>query len=414
MVRGELVAVQLKICLIAPPREYLLQPKSLPPLGLMYVSSALKSIGHEVEVLDFADGWKFVDADCYGISVTTPDFPRSVEIARWIRDHNPDAKLIAGGPHATLCPNEFLENGFDVACVGDGEACVQKLNDGGIVEGWLKDIDAYHPDRDALNLWSYDFKIDGQRATTVLTARSCYWRKCKFCCRLPLPYDLPRYHSVGYVDEEITNIAGLGFPACMIYDDEFFSYPKRDREIIELLYSYGMLWRCFCKADLVLDHRELIAHASRNGLREVLVGFESFSNKILETINKGTTTEINYECAKFLHGLGIKVKASIVLGLPGESEETLEETWRGLERSERYIDKYDFTIFTPYQGSEVYKHPERFDIKFDKQDTYRAYKGMHAEGWEPPHISTSKLSFERIMEFREHLEERFKYGGREG
>ena len=343
---------------------------------------------------------------------TTSDFPRAVEIARWIRDRNPDAKIIAGGPHATLCPSEFLENGFDIVCVGDGEACVSQLNDGSrVIEGWLTNIDAYHPDRNAVDLWDYEFRIDGERATSMISARGCSYARCHFCSRWDRHV---RFHSPEYVGKEIKDIVEHGFKAIALYDDEFFTNPKRDEQIVGVLGKHDMVWRCFGHTKYVLKNRELVKQASRNGLREVLLGIESGSDHILRVINKGATVKENIEAIEFLHELGIRVKNAMMVGLPSESEETLKETWKFCEKVEPYTSDWDFCPFVPYPGSRIYEHPELFDISFKAQDTYRAYKGMHAEGWEPLRISTSKLNFERIMEFREHLEERFKYGGREG
>ncbi|MBU1449325.1 B12-binding domain-containing radical SAM protein, partial [Patescibacteria group bacterium] len=394
--------------LVVPDRPYLLEQKSLPNLGVLYVSSALKSQGHEVKVLDFADGWKFVDADRYGISVTTPDFPRAVEIARWIKSRKPEARIIAGGPHASLCPEDFTRELFDTICVGDGEACVRELDyDNGVIRRWLQDIDEFHPNRDAIDLWNYNFKVDGKRASTMLTSRGCAKKpSCVFCSRWD---DHVRYHSVDYVKQEVEDIVDRDFGAIALYDDEFFTFPKRDKQIIELLGEHQVAWRCFGHSKYVLKNRELVEQASRSGLREVLLGIESGSDGILSAINKGATVEMNEEAIKILHSFKISVKAALIVGLPGESEKTLKETEEFCERVSPFVDMWDFCPFAVYPGSEVYKHPERFDIKFDKRDIYRAYKGMNAEGWEPPHISTSNLSFERIIEQRDKLERRFKH-----
>ena len=411
----------MKVLLVNPRSQFLLNEKALPPLGLMYVSSAFKEAGHCADILDLGGNELWIRTleerlpegyDVLGVTCTTPQLPHVLEILRVAQRF--DITTICGGPHATLKPEDLRE--FDIVCIGDGEATVPKIVAGerSFVKGFCGNIDLYHPDRESIDLWDYEFYVSGQRATSMVTSRSCAWRRCAFCSRYPMPYDKLRFHSVDYVKEEIESIVRLNFDAIALYDDEFFTHPKRDERIIKTLGKNNVVWRCFGKSDHILRNIKLVEHASRNGLREILLGVESGSDTILKTINKGVSIEENERAIRFLHGLKVGVKSSMMIGLPGESEETLKETEEFCERISPFVDTWDFCLFAPYPGSHVYHHPEKYDIRFDKQDTYRAYKGMHAEGWEPPHISTSKLSFERIMEFREHLEERFKYGGREG
>lgn len=395
----------MKFCLIVPDRPYLLNQKALPSLGVLTVSSALKKHGCEVEVLDFADGWKYEEADLYGIACTTPDFPKGVQIMRWLKEKSPEAEVAVGGPHPTLMAEECFEAGFDAVCVGDAEETVPKLLKGerGIVEGWTRNIDAYHPDREALDLWQYNFRIDDVRATSLMTARGCIWGKCAFCSRFDKAV---RYHSLGYVLEEVAEIARLGFKAVAIYDDEFFTHPKRDKEIIDVLNACDMVWRCFGKSDIVLRNNEIVKLAARKGLKEVLLGVESGDDETLSKINKGVTVEENKKAIKLLHGLGVSVKAAMIVGLPGESEETLKNTERFCEDVAPYVNDWDFTILQIYPGSTIWNNPGKYDLRW----TYsrQAYKGMHTEGWDPSPISTSNLSFEDIMSARESLEKRFK------
>jgi radical SAM superfamily enzyme YgiQ (UPF0313 family) len=370
-------------------------------------------MGYEVTFIDLNEDERIPEANIYGISITTPDFFEAIKIKDEIKQMNPDARVVVGGPHATLRPEECLKAGFDIVCEGDFSAAkrIQWVwKTPVIVGGMAKNIDEYHPDREIVDLWKYEFYVCGVRATTVVFTHSCVWRKCAFCCRYPMPFDRVRLHSVEWCEEEIAEIAEKGFRGLQIYDDEFLCFRKRDEQIVRLIPEYGIeVWRCFLRADFCLRNKDLVRLAVKNGLKEVLIGIESGSAKILEIIEKGTTPEMNLEAIRFLHSLDVKVKAAMIVGLPGESPETLKETWRWLEKAEPYIETFDFTIFTPYPGSKVWRNPEKYDIKFDKKDCYKAYKGMHAKGWEPPRISTSSLSFEQIFRARDLLEKRFKF-----
>jgi len=399
----------LKAVLIIPPRPYLFEQKALPSLGMLTVSAVFKELGYEVEVLDFADGFQFAEADVYGLTLTTPDFPISVEILSWLKKRGVRRKVIVGGPHPTMMPRECLKVGFDAVSVGDCEVTIPRILKGvAVATGWLENIDiAPHPDRTSLDLRKYNFKIDGQSATSMMTTYSCVWGRCAFCSRPP--YNKARFHSPWWVREDLEQIANLGFEAVMIYDDEFFTYPNRDIKIIETLGQMGFTWRAFAHSHFLLRNKELAYEASKNGLHEVLIGIESGSDQTLKTINKGTTVAMNKEAIKLLHFLGVKVKAAMICMLPGESEETLKETWAFCEEVEPMISDWDFTMLVPYPGSQIYEHPEQFDIKFDKKQVYQAYKGAGAETWNPTPLSTSKLSFEEGLIWRDRLENRFKY-----
>jgi radical SAM superfamily enzyme YgiQ (UPF0313 family) len=402
----------LKVALIIPPRPYLFEQKALPNLGVMTVSAVFKQLGHEVEVLDFADGFQFVEADIHGLNVTTPDFKVSTQIVAWLRKQGAQ-KIVAGGPHAALMPHECLDSGFDAVSVGDGEVTVPGILKGErIACGWLENIDeAPHPDRTCLDLKKYNFKINEQPATSMMTSYSCVWGRCAFCCRPP--FNKARFHSHEWVQEDLRQISGLGFSAVQVYDDEFFAYPKRDMKIIETLGQMGFTWRAFGYTPFLLRNKELLFQASKNGLHEVLLGIETGSNQIKKTINKGTTIAADKEAIKLLYFLGVGVKAAMVVMLPGESEETLKETWSFCEEMEPFVSEWDFTMLVPYPGSQIYEHPEQFDIKFDKTTVYQAYKGFGTEACNPTPVSTSKLSFEEGLILREALEQRFKHKNKE-
>lgn len=388
----------MKVVLIIPERPYLFNQKALPNLGVLYVAHALKKLGHEVKILDFADGWKFIKADIYGISIVTPDFIKAKEILKWLKDKGAK-RVVAGGVHANLCPNECLEAGFDAVSVGDGELTAESLLYERKVETLAKNIDDFYPDRKIINLWDYIFFIDGIRATPMMTARGCIWGKCAFCCRY---YKTVRFNSVEHVKKEIEEIAKLGFSGIMVYDDEFFAYPERDIEIIKLFRKHKMVWRCFSRSDLILKNKELIRFASENGLRELLIGIESADDKMLETIEKGTTVKMNKEAIKFLHSMGIKVKCAMMIGLPGESKQSLMNTWNFCEEMKNYIYDFDFCIYTPMPGSKIWDNPEKYDLSFNK--IYKPYKSEPFECT----IKTSKITSKELLEWREKLEKKFK------
>ena len=384
----------------------MINQKALPGLGILTAAAAAKKAGCEVEFLDFANGKQYSKADIHGLYVLTPDFQTSVEILNWLK--NKGAKrVICGGPHANFEPKECLKAGFDAVSIGDAEVTFPLILKGdSLAYGWLRKFDeALHPDRTIVDLKEYDFRIGGVQATSMMTSVGCVWRKCVFCSRPP--YDLLKYHNISWVLDELDEIQKLGFKAVQIYDDEFFTNPMRDSLIVKAMGERDLIWRCFGHSRFLLSNKRLVTEASLNGLWEVLIGVESGSNRILGIINKGTTVEVNKKAIRMLHKVGIKVKCAMIIGLPSESPETLKETWRFCEEMDHYVSDWDFTVFSPYPGSEVYNHPEKFDIKFNKGE-YTAFKGSLQPGWKRSGISTSRLKNETILQIRDQFETRFK------
>lgn len=336
---------------------------------------------------------------------TTPQFPQAVEILKVLKAGDSEVQVCIGGPHATLCPTECLGVGFDAVVVGDGELAIHDFLAGerGIITHTVPNIDQVpFPDRSLVQ--DYDYRIDGEKATTIMTSRgSCPYR-CAFCSK-SWPYPI-KFRSPENVRAEMKEIKSLGYNAIMIYDDEFFLNPNRDYQICLDLWKLGFVWRCFTRSNLVNENMaEVLA---QTGCREVLIGVESGSNTILKNIHKGVTVQQNIQAIETLHKNGVRVKAAMIVMLPGESEETLKETWSFCERVEDMVSDWDFTLCTAYPGSPIYKHPEQYDLHFDKAAIYSAYKGAGSPHWKPQKVWTSKLTFEEGLEWRDKFEKRVK------
>ena len=404
----------MKIVLVIPQRSYLTNQTALPNLGILTVASVAKKLGCQVEVYDLGDSnWMdtpFLPIDknaIYGMYVTTPDYQTCLKTMKFLRSEGA-TKVIAGGPHVSFNPSGCLKDGFNAVSVGNAEVTLPKILQGEtLAYGWLSSrVEAAHPDRTIIDLKKYDFKVDGVPATSMMTSIGCAWGQCVFCSKPPDMF--LRYHSVSWVLDELNEIEKLGFKAVQVYDDEFFTYPKRDIAIIRAFGRRGLTWRCFGHSKFLHAYEPLVEEASENGLREILVGIESGSDKILNVINKGTTVFLNKKVIKTLHSLGIKVKCAMIIGLPSESPETLKETWQFCEEMQPYVSDWDFTVFSSYPGSEVYNHPEKFDIKFTK-DKFTAFKGSANIDWNRSDVSTKRLKNQTILQLRDQFEKQFKH-----
>lgn len=406
----------MEFVFIVPDSPFLIDQKVFPFLGPLYLSAVLKKEGHEVEVVDLAGGLPYVsslvdflweipqlEADYIGITATTPQFPRAVEIRNIIKTRNPHQKVIIGGPHASANPDECRKY-FDLVCVGEGERFIQAAasHNNFHVESfpYIDDLDDIpFPDWDAIDLSQYHYFIDGKRTMNILTSRGCPYA-CSFCSKAPWGQKI-RFRSAENVIEEIGLLHIRGYEGLMLYDDEFFLNEKRDLQITLALGAAGMVWRCFSRADVIMRHTDLIKAAAACGLREVLIGCESGSNIILDNVNKGTKTWMNEEAIDFLKSLRVRVKAALIVGLPGETPDTIWATERFVEKVKP--DSVDFTVLRVMPGSNIWKHPENYDLKFTPD--YKPYKtkpGEYETG-----VSTSAMTAKEIVEARDYLDKKF-------
>ena len=159
------------------------------------------------------------------------------------------------------------------------------------------------------------------------------------------------------VKAEIEEIIDLGFTGIMFYDDIFPLNKKRTLQMLDVLKYHhthnDLIWRCFLRTDVLakqggFDYLRLMREA---GLREVLAGVESASNVIKNNIQKGTTIEQDTQALRWCKELGVAFKASTILGLPGETPETMLETLNWIVRERP--DRADLNTYIPFPGTPI-------------------------------------------------------------
>lgn len=366
----------MKVTLVTPPSPYLLDDRSLPWLGPLWVAACLRERGHQVRVLDLAGNPNFVQAarddasqlgaDCYGITATAPDYHLALQIRAAINGTNPGQRIILGGAHATTDPVGCLADGWDAVVAGDGFLAAERaLTEDGIISASrrgeiIEELDSLpYPARDLVRLDSYDFRVCGERATSFMTQFGCPMA-CSFCCGRDLfVYRKLRAMSPRRIIAEMDHVRAEwpSFRAAMLYDDEVNIPPKRAIELCEALAAHPVKWilRGFIKAELFTD--AVASAMAEAGFAEVLTGVESGSDRILKRIKKNTTFEVNMDARRRAKRYGIAFKASTMVGLPTETIEDVMDTKRWL--LEARPDSFDVTIFQPMLGSPIADRPEQ-------------------------------------------------------
>jgi len=386
------------ITLVFPSSPFLLDQAVFPPLGILYLSAYLKQHGVKVQCLDMGLGHTpdMAGADIVGISFTTPQREEAFELAKYF-DETGHPYIIAGGPHATHMPDECVANGFDVAYRGRGE--LELLT---FFNSYPPDqiaIDDYpFPDRDALPIKDYHYEIDGKPATPIMTSRSCPYH-CLFCAKIDNNFEM---QSAERTVAEIRHIhERYGFEAFMIFDDVFIASKKRLGKIADMI-GGQYRFRCFARSNL-LDSK-VCALLRSMGVVEVGIGVESGSDEVLERCMKGTTTRMNTRAVQRLHDNGIRAKAFLIVGLPGETTETIVETADWI--AEAQPDDIDVSILQPMPGSAIFADPEEYGVQFQYNGKPGWYKGT--PGQYEADIQVGDLTGKDIVAWRDLLEKEFK------
>jgi len=449
------------VCLIIPPSVFLLDERVFVNLGVLKVAASLEAAGWGVEVLDLSGYQNFPEAvqvhtrtsraDVFGISATTAQMPATREIVQAIREISPQKKIILGGPHPTLvvaaqkrerklnisgratAALEQLASMCDVVVAGDGEkaiffACEENAPkvvdaDDRRSELFLTNQELENtnpPARGLIDMDSYHYQIDGVRATSLIAQLGCPFG-CGFCAgRLsPMLRNIRTRSSENIVEEMVSINHEYGYRGFMFYDDEL----NVNKDMVALMRAIkqaqqrlGQEWRLrgFIKAELFTKEQ---AHAMYEaGFRWILVGFESGSPRILENIKKRASREDNTRCMDIARESGLKVKALMSVGHPGESRETIAETRQWL-LDVRPSD-FDVTIITPYPGSPYYdeavleegrwvytcSNGDRLyqtPVNYLEEADY--YKGDPDDGY-VSHVATDALSPKEIVRLRDLVE----------
>ncbi len=338
---------------------------------------------HIVDIIDYYPLTIDEDYDVVGFSVTTPQFPAIQKIKKSLHK---EQITVLGGPHCKY----YDEKGFDYIIKGDGcEPFLDILNKIPIIN--LPDSPNALPHRDKL-LYKYKYLLDNKRTTTIMTSRGCP-NSCYFCENAHT--DL-RLKSPVFVEREIRECVDLGFGGIMFFDDLFCLNQKRVDELCEVIKPFDIIFRGFAHARNFTE--EMAETLSDAGCVELGYGAEHASQKILDTVNKRTKVQQNYDLIKTAHKFGIRVKAFLMIGLPGENHETVKDLKQFIQTSG--VDDFDLTIYYPYKGTYIADHINEFDLQIESNGL-GYYKGK--KGSAECTIRTKALSSKEIKQYQQEL-----------
>lgn len=397
-----------------------------PPLGLLYCAAVLRRAGHEVSLVDA----NALDLPAAEVERRAAAFGPDVILARVAFDaQDADAEALAGikaaAPGAKLLTrNKILSDvpelrdaflarhpHIDYFLTMEPESVVAAVC-GALASGdrppasvWLENgrmeqmAGAEPPARlDELPFPAYDLletltpyrtSLFGPVYTLVLSSRGCPFR-CSFCA-----YRGTRYRersAANVVDELVWLREKFGLKNFVFFDDTISLGRGRTMELFRLMKERvpGLKFGICTRVDL-LDEEMAVA-AKEAGCVEIGFGVESGSQKILDLAGKGIKLDQVRRAFALCRKHGLKSIASVILGLPGETEETVEETFRFISEIDPYYCQY--AVAVPFPNTEVYRHYDERGLIRSRD--WRRYNPLELL----PVFDTGTLSAERLAELK--------------
>lgn len=366
------------------------------PLGLCFLGSVLEKEGHICKPYNYLwpRGWNEIKSeiekiireeqpDVVGISAMTTNRISSFELAKLTKSINPNIKVIMGGVHPSMMYKQIIENfPVDFVVIGEGEETIVelvkaiennlplddfkkikgiafKLNGEVIVtecRGWIKNLDE-------LPFPKHEYfaeQIKRDKEAFFIASRGCPV-SCKFCITSLHWGRIRRYRSVENVIEEVKKITKMYPEIEKIHfnDDEFIMNKiwilNFTKQYIEAKINIG--WECNGRASSIDE--DIIKAIKEAGCIQLNIGVESGSPKIIESIGKKITNEQIINAYALCKKYGIpEAKIYLMVGLPGETSKTINETIKLLKQIS-YGDLSVPAIFQLYPGTPIYEDAKK-------------------------------------------------------
>ena len=403
-----------------------------PPLGLAFLAGALEAAGCEVQILDLVvEAYhpermqQILDTfqpDLVGATAVTMTFDHAVGVLTGIKALAPDRVTVMGGPHVTFWAEETLKRypAVDIVVRGEGEgtlvALARALAAGsdwshlpGIVfrrgariidNGWPAletDLDRLAPPaRHRLPLGRYRAL---HMPISMTTSRGCP-HGCIFCVGRKMVGARVRYRDPVKVVDELTDLAAYGFHQINLADDLFTASAGHCLAVCDEILKRGLdvRWTSFARVDTVST--EVLKRMRQAGCQAVSFGIETGDPQIMKTIRKGITLEQVVAAVQMCHEAGLMPHGSFILGLPGETPETIERTLAFGRRLEAMGVSYGFHLLAPFPGTRVRDRAGEYGIRI-LTDDWREYHANRAI------VETATVPAARLDEIAGGWKERF-------
>jgi radical SAM PhpK family P-methyltransferase len=377
-------------------RDYDLHECELPHLGTAHLASFLLRRGFAVERINFFNKETAVFRDLLttaaprAVAITTTlyvDHGPIQEIVEFVRAHNPETRIIVGGPHVfNICSTQaqvsqefiFQTIGADIYILdSQGELTLswvleQLRGDGDLSRIpnliYTADNEVFERtprqiEKNDINAEAVDWRLFDPASFTptvqTRTARSCAF-SCSFC-RYPVNAGALALSDLQRIEEELRYLRSVGVRNLVFIDDTFNVPLPRFKDICRMMIrnGFGFNWYSFFRASNSDD--EAIDLMVESGCKGVFLGIESGDPGILKNMAKHATPEKYRHAIGRFNEVGIPSFASIIVGFPGETEETFQNTWRFLEEASPTF--YRAEVYYHYTNVPIAGRSEEFGLK---------------------------------------------------
>ena len=389
------------------------------PAALVNGSKLIDAPPHRMKFKDVAP--QATSRDLVVLHTSTPSFSADVKVAEALKALKPTLKIGMIGAKVAVEPEASLKasRAIDFVARNEFDFTIKEVAEGrdfdrvaGLSWRNANDVVVHNVDRAVLEdmdelpfvtpVYKRDLVIENYFGgylkhpyISFYTGRGCKSR-CTFCL-WPQTIGGHKYRtrSVGNVIEEVT-WAQKAFPQVKEFffdDDTLTDNLPRVEALAREIGKLGIVWSCNAKANVP---RSTLKVLKDNGLRLLLVGYESGNQKILHNIKKGMRVDVAKRFAKDCRELGIVTHGTFILGLPGETKETIEETIRfAVEINPHTIQ---VSLAAPYPGTVLHKQALENHWLVDESADLLTERGTQVASLSYPHLSHSEI-FQSVDDF---------------
>jgi len=408
-----------------------------PPLGLGYIAAYLRIHGHVCEIYDGAVCPADLRALCehalgfdiVGVSVSTAYFLRAAELLGELRRQADRPPILAGGPHATTLPETLLAAGADAVVIGEGEyTCLELVKalsppaprgrryafnealagiagiaymdgNGKVIKTKRRppigDLDGIPlPARDLMPMRRYGASMARGTATpshAMIASRGCSG-VCSFCNHALFGKTIRRFSPARVAEEFFVLRDVYQAKSVALWDDNFIEDPAYAGEVLERLIAkkFGRPISIEARADAASP--SVLRLFKKAGGDYIALGFESGSQRMLDSMKKNLTLEQMREAVLYAKEAGLKIRGYFMMGLPGETYEDIGLTIDFAKSLD--IDVASFTLLVPFPGTRDYiraRKSGRFDPHFYLKDIVSEFNFLKTPVYVPEGMTPEGL-----------------------
>jgi len=389
--------MKIKVSIIIPDNNFKsIDTKSFPPLGGLYITSFLKEKGVDTYFYDFTvlNRWKkkfheIIDCNpkVIGLSSTVSNFASTHSLAKSIKAHNKDIKIIVGGPYPTCVPEKYLINkAIDAVCIGEGEHTFYKyLNEGDKADGLmvrkngqfiytkprpsienLDDLPFPDLTQIDLNKYHYYFK-KGKPLSSIITSRGCP-HNCTYCFHEVHGHKWRARSPKNVIDEIKWQVKELGVGELGFWDDNLTLDQKRAEKIFDLITLEKIGIPLSTPNAIRVDsvNKKLLLKMKKAGFWVIVLAPETGDPYIIKKIQKGFTLEQTERVAKWCKELNLFLVLYIMMGFPFETKENVKNSLDFIKKIKP--DAFNINRFYPLPKTPIVNE---YNLKTDEGYNYR-------------------------------------------